>query len=93
MARGLSDEVRWATIVDVLVHPNYRGQAIGKQMIERLLNQQEMQVRTIYLGTPDKEKFYSKLEFRTVNQHYSYMIKVNKENEKIIFYQLMNKRY
>lgn len=42
-------------------------------------------MRTIYLATPDKEKFYSKLGFQTVNQYCSYMIKVNKENEENYF--------
>ncbi|HSQ87231.1 GNAT family N-acetyltransferase [Romboutsia sp.] len=81
MARGLSDEVRWATIIDVLVHPNYRGKSIGKHMIEKLLNMKEMQVRTVYLATPDKEEFYKKSGFKTANKHCSYMIKVNKLNE------------
>ena len=81
MARALSDEVRWATIIDVLVHPNYRGKSIGRQLIEKLLEHKEMQVRTVYLATPDKEEFYDKLGFKTVNEHCSYMIKVNKFNE------------
>lgn len=51
----------------------------------KLLNQKEMQVRTIYLATPDKEKLYNKLGFKTVNEHCSYMIKVNKENEENYF--------
>jgi len=85
MARGLSDEVRWATIIDVLVHPNYRGNAIGKQLIMNLLNQKEMKVRTIYLATPDKESFYNKLGFKTANEHCSYMIKLSKENEENYF--------
>jgi len=85
MARGLSDEVRWATIIDVLVHPDYRGKAIGNQLIEKLLSQDEMQVRTIYLATPDKEEFYSKLGFKTANEHCAYMIKVNKDKEEEYF--------
>ena len=81
MARALSDEVRWATVIDVLVHPDYRGQSIGRNIIEKLLEEQEMQVRTIYLATPDKENFYSNLGFKTANEHCSYMIKVQNTNE------------
>ncbi|UOW66784.1 GNAT family N-acetyltransferase [Paraclostridium bifermentans] len=81
MARALSDEVRWATVIDVLVHPSYRGQSIGRNIIERLLKEREMQVRTIYLATPDKEKFYNNLGFKTANEHCSYMIKVQNTNE------------
>ncbi|MCY6372396.1 GNAT family N-acetyltransferase [Clostridium ganghwense] len=65
----MSDEVRWATIIDVLVHPDYRGKGIGNEMIEKLLNQKEMQVRTLYLATADKEKFYNKSGFKTVNKY------------------------
>lgn len=57
MARSLSDEVRWATIIDVLVHPKYRGKGIGSKIIESLLEQPEMQVRTIYLGHLIKKIF------------------------------------
>jgi N-acetylglutamate synthase-like GNAT family acetyltransferase len=81
MARALSDEVRWATIIDVLVHPNYREKSIGRNIIKQLLDMDEMQVRTVYLATPDKEEFYKKLGFNTANEHCSYMIKVNKLNE------------
>ena len=81
MARSLSDEVRWATIIDVLVHPKYRGKGIGSKIIESLLEQPEMYVRTIYLATPDKEDFYNKLGFKTVNEHCSYMIKVKNDTE------------
>lgn len=81
MARSLSDEVRWATIIDVLVHPKYRGKGIGSKIIESLLEQPEMYVRTIYLATPDKEDFYNKLGFKTANEHCSYMIKVKNDIE------------
>ena len=36
MARSLSDGVRWANIIDVLVHPSYRKQSIGSNIIEFL---------------------------------------------------------
>ncbi|OXX83881.1 hypothetical protein AVM15_07845 [Paraclostridium benzoelyticum] len=78
MARSLSEEVRWATIIDALVHPDHRGKGIGSKIIESLLEQPEMQVRTIYLATPDKADFYSKLGFKIANDHCYYMIKVQK---------------
>ncbi len=77
MCRGLSDEVRWATIVDVLVHPDYRGKGIGKEIVDRLLKKEEMQVRTIYLATPDMNKFYENLGFKVVEDECYYMVKVN----------------
>ncbi|MGL5641474.1 MAG: GNAT family N-acetyltransferase [Paraclostridium sp.] len=84
-ARGLSDEVRWATIIDVLVHPDYRAQGIGRSIVEKLLGDNTMKVRTVYLATPDKEKFYNNLGFKTANEHCSYMIKVNLDKDEEYF--------
>ncbi|CEN81549.1 N-acetyltransferase GCN5 [[Clostridium] sordellii] len=78
MSRALSDGVRWATIVDVLIHPNYRSNQIGSMMIKKLMELDKMQVRTIYLATADKENFYNRLGFKTVNENCYYMVKVNK---------------
>ena len=78
MARALTDGVRWATIVDVLIHPNYREDGIGSKLINNLIAMEKMQVRTIYLATPDKENFYSRLGFKTVNENCFYMVKVKK---------------
>lgn len=84
-ARGLSDEVRWATIIDVLVHPSYRNKSIGRSIVEKLLDDKTMQVRTVYLATPDKEKFYTNLGFKTANEYCSYMIKVNLDKDEEYF--------
>lgn len=84
-ARGLSDEVRWATIVDVLVHPNYRTQGIGRLVVEMLLDDTTMKVRTVYLATPDKENFYTNLGFKIANEHCSYMIKVSLHKDEAYF--------
>ncbi len=80
-ARSLSDCARWATIVDVLVHPNYRNQGIGKKIIEELLECPEMKVRTVYLATENQESFYNKLGFQSIKGNCTYLIKVNKEIE------------
>lgn len=37
MAKALTDGVRWATIVDVLIHPNYREDGIGSKLINNLI--------------------------------------------------------
>ncbi|WP_055339491.1 GNAT family N-acetyltransferase [Paraclostridium sordellii] len=85
MFRALSDGVRWATIVDVLIHPNYRSNQIGSIMIEKLMELEKMKVRTIYLATADKENFYNRLGFKTVNENCYYMVKVNKTVESKYF--------
>ncbi|MDU6248655.1 MAG: GNAT family N-acetyltransferase, partial [Paeniclostridium sordellii] len=70
---------------DVLIHPNYRSNQIGSMMIEKLMELDKMQVRTIYLATADKENFYNRLGFKTVNENCYYMVKVNKTVESKYF--------
>lgn len=78
-ARGISDEVRYAQVLDVLVHPEYRGQGIGKSLIKRLVNEPVMQVRAVILGTPDKLEFYESAGFKCVNDRAYFMVMVRDE--------------
>ncbi len=82
MARSLSDQIRWANILDLLVHPDYRNQSIGSFIISKLLEQKEMQVKSVYLATQTQEEFYNKFGFDKANDDYSYMVKVNKSKYK-----------
>ena len=38
IVRGLSDEVRFAKVLDILVHPKYRRTGIGTEIMLRLLS-------------------------------------------------------
>ena len=80
-ARSLSDGVRWATIIDVLVHPKYQRKGIGCKIIKKMIEQDSMQVRTIYLATENMDEFYMKNGFIDVSNKCSYMIRLNKDNE------------
>lgn len=74
--RGLSDRVRFAQVLEVLVHPDYRRRGIGRELVCRLLDQPAMSVRGIILGTPDKKVFYEKLGFKCLNDEAYMMVMV-----------------
>ena len=70
MARAVGDGGYHLLVVDVIVHPDYQGQGIGKQMISSLMDF----VHTEYiedgettmvslLSAKDKEPFYEKFGF------------------------------
>lgn len=79
MARAISDHVRWATILEVLVDTGYRRQGIGSELVTRLVNQPALQVRTVYLGTENARSFYQKLGFRRVNDVSDWMLLIRNE--------------
>ena len=68
MARGINDEVRYAQVLDVLFHPDYRRRGIGKKLISKLLSSPSMKVRGVILGTPTMLEFYESVGFECVNE-------------------------
>lgn len=65
-ARALSDGVMYAAVYDVIVHPNYRRQGIGKGLVQDITNQcKEAGVFSVHLFAAEgTELFYNKLGFR-----------------------------
>lgn len=78
-ARGLGDGVRYRHVVDVLVHPDYRGQGIGAEVLRRLVDCPAMRVRGVVLGTPDQREFYESVGFQCLNERASPMVLVRDE--------------
>lgn len=78
-ARGISDQVRYAQVLDVLVHPDYRRDGIGKELISRLVNDPAMCVRGVILGTPSMKEFYESAGFKCVNDEAFLMVLVRDE--------------
>ena len=67
--RVLTDYVYRASIWDVIVHPDYQGQDIGTQIMERMLHHPDLkQVELFWLCTRDKQAFYEKLGFSSKEQ-------------------------
>jgi ribosomal protein S18 acetylase RimI-like enzyme len=77
--RGIGDQVRYAQVLDVLVHPYYRRKGIGRELIARLLSNPAMQVRGVILGTPSMREFYEAVGFRCVNDQAYFMVLVQDE--------------
>ncbi len=67
--RVLTDYVYRASIWDVIVHPDYQGQDVGTQIMERILQHPELKrVELFWLCTRDKQAFYEKLGFSSNEQ-------------------------
>ena len=67
--RVLTDYVYRASIWDVIVDPDYQGQDIGTQIMERILQHPDLkQVELFWLCTRDKQTFYEKLGFSANEQ-------------------------
>jgi ribosomal protein S18 acetylase RimI-like enzyme len=63
-ARATSDGIYRATIWDVVIHPDYRGQGLGGQLLKTLLAHPQMNcVERIYLMTTHQQAFYERMGF------------------------------
>src|SRR5262245_24767098 len=68
--RVLTDYVYRTSIWDVIVHPDYQGQDIGTQIMERILHHPNLKrVELFWLCTRDKQAFYEKLGFSSNEQN------------------------
>lgn len=66
--RATSDCVYRACIWDVVIHPQYRGLGLGREMIERLLKHPRVSpVERVYLMTTYQQGFYTRLGFQFPN--------------------------
>ena len=77
--RGISDQTRYAQVLDVLVHPEYCRDGIGRELVTRLVNHPAMCVRGVILGTPDRREFYESIGFKCVNDQAFFMVLVRDE--------------
>jgi N-acetylglutamate synthase-like GNAT family acetyltransferase len=63
-ARATSDGIYRATIWDVVIHPDYRGTGLGRQLVQTLLAHPHMnRVERIYLMTTHQQRFYETIGF------------------------------
>ena len=67
VGRALADGLDCSYICDVAVHPEYQGKGLGKQIVQRLIEQSDGHKKIILYSNPGKEGFYSKLGFKKMN--------------------------
>ena len=63
--RAISDGVSHAVIYDLVLLPEYQKKGIGKQMMNKLLNDSKVKTYMLY-SVPGKEKFYEQFGFNTM---------------------------
>ncbi len=65
--RVVSDTVRYAYLMDVVVHPDFRRQGIGRRMVKFALEHPRLKhVYQWMLRTTDAQAVYAPLGFRTI---------------------------
>ncbi len=63
-ARATSDGIYRATIWDVVVHPNYQGEGLGRKLVQTVLSHPKIShVERVYLTTTHQRSFYEKIGF------------------------------
>lgn len=81
-ARVLTDQVVVAWLMDVFVIPEARGQGIGKQLLEAVLDHPQLQaVNGIGLRTEDAHAFYRRYGFEVVSLPQTWMYRTNRKSD------------
>ncbi|WP_414052748.1 GNAT family N-acetyltransferase [Macrococcus animalis] len=80
-ARALSDGVFNAAIYDVVVHPNYQGHGIARNLVQQLLDQFESLSCIHLISTTGNEEFYKRLGFKKLTTAMAVYHKENLETE------------
>ncbi len=63
-ARATSDGIYRATVWDVVIHPEYRGNGLGNKLVETVLSHPRMnRVERVYLMTTHQQCFYERIGF------------------------------
>jgi ribosomal protein S18 acetylase RimI-like enzyme len=79
-ARATSDGIYRATIWDVVIHPDYRGEGLGGKLLQTLLAHPHMnRVERIYLTTTHQQTFYEHMGF-TQNSSTTMMLHQHRDN-------------
>lgn len=77
-ARVISDYATFAYLADVFILESYRGQGLGKWLIQSILAHSELQnLRKFLLGTWDAHELYRQFGFNSLNRPERYMEIVN----------------
>jgi len=63
-ARVVTDYSTFGYIADVIISPNYRGQGLGKWLVETVVNDPRWSNKFLLLATDDAHKLYEKYGFK-----------------------------
>jgi GNAT superfamily N-acetyltransferase len=78
MARVITDYATFAWLCDVFVHPDYRGQGIGKFLVESTLAHPDLQgLRRWMLATRDAHGLYSQFGYQPLQNIERWMERFN----------------
>jgi ribosomal protein S18 acetylase RimI-like enzyme len=65
-ARATSDGIYRAVIWDVVIHPEYQGEGLGRKLVQTVLSHPKLaRVERVYLMTTHQQQFYEKIGFQT----------------------------
>jgi ribosomal protein S18 acetylase RimI-like enzyme len=62
--RALADGADCSYICDVVIHPEYQGMGIGKQLVKKLIDASSDHAKIIMYASPGKEGFYLSMGFK-----------------------------
>ena len=65
--RTIDDGRYYATVVDMIVHPDYQTQGIGSQIMQNLQNAMQGFLIITLTAAPEVQPFYNRLGWRKVN--------------------------
>ena len=65
-ARAVTDRATFTWICDVIIHPDHRGQGLGKWMLQCLLSHPDLQTLSHHLRTEDAHGLYEQFGFQPV---------------------------
>ena len=74
-ARVLTDGLVLACLLDVFILEPYRGQGLGKYLLNYVLHDAGIEVKTWILRTADAHSLYEKFGFQRLNSDNTYMIR------------------
>ncbi|MGF1706423.1 GNAT family N-acetyltransferase [Enterovibrio baiacu] len=64
-ARVVTDYSTFAYVADVIIDPDYRGQGLGKWLVETVVNDTRWKGQLVMLATDDAHTLYEKYGFST----------------------------
>ena len=74
-ARVITDKATFAYLADVFVDVNYKGQGLGKWLIETIMSHPDLQnLRRIILTTKDAHRLYEQCGFTSITNADRYMV-------------------